>query len=107
MAPWFKDKSRFILLSGYRQILDEGTPFIWQPWDPFEGHSSMTFPAYRIVTPLICYFSVQWHRPDCVLCQLGMDQPLSTFDMPHSEVMLNLEITQQGTRQGDWVARYP
>ncbi|CAN1774946.1 hypothetical protein LINPERHAP1_LOCUS13146 [Linum perenne] len=36
-----------------------------------------------------------------------MDQPIPTFDMPHSEVMLNLELTQRGTRQGDWVARYP
>ncbi|CAN1760496.1 hypothetical protein LINPERHAP1_LOCUS7548 [Linum perenne] len=65
--PWLKDKTRFILLSGYRQILDEGTPLIWLPWDGFEGHSPMTFTTYRVVTPLICYFSVQWHRPDRVL----------------------------------------
>ncbi|CAN1821783.1 hypothetical protein LINPERHAP1_LOCUS29675 [Linum perenne] len=30
-----------------------------------------------------------------------MDQPLPTFDMPQSEVILNLEITQWGTRHGD------
>ncbi|CAN1848428.1 hypothetical protein LINPERHAP1_LOCUS38926 [Linum perenne] len=48
-----------------------------------------------------------WHRPDRVLRQFGMDQPLSTFDMPRSKVMMNLEITQRGTGQPDWVARYP
>ncbi|CAN1838083.1 hypothetical protein LINPERHAP1_LOCUS35333 [Linum perenne] len=35
-----------------------------------------------------------------------MDQPIPTFDMPRSEVMLNLELTQRGTRQEDWVVRY-
>ncbi|CAN1847893.1 hypothetical protein LINPERHAP1_LOCUS38710 [Linum perenne] len=77
----------------------------WLPWDGFEDHSPMTFIAYRVVTPLICYFSVHWHRPDRVLRQFGMDRPLPTFDMPRSEVILNLEITQWGTQQGDWVAR--
>ncbi|CAN1821062.1 hypothetical protein LINPERHAP1_LOCUS29357 [Linum perenne] len=48
-----------------------------------------------------------WHRPDRVLRQFGMDQPLPTFDMPRSEVLMNLETTQRGTRQADWVARYP
>ncbi|CAN1744173.1 hypothetical protein LINPERHAP1_LOCUS2036 [Linum perenne] len=48
-----------------------------------------------------------WHRPDRVLRQFGMDQPLPTFDMPRSEVLINLETTQRGTRQADWVARYP
>ncbi|CAN1820172.1 Serine/threonine-protein phosphatase 7 long form homolog [Linum perenne] len=67
----------------------------------------MSFPAYHIVTPLICYFSVQWHMPDRVLRQFGMDHPLPTFDMPRSEVMLNLELTQWGTQHKDWVARYP
>ncbi|CAN1731967.1 Protein MAIN-LIKE 2, partial [Linum perenne] len=103
-APWFKDKLRFILLAGYRQILDEGTPFRWEPWVGYEGHSPQTFPAYRVVTPLICYFSVMWHRPDRVLRQFGMDQPLPTFDMPRSEVLMNLETTQRGTGQADWVA---
>ncbi|CAN1753381.1 Serine/threonine-protein phosphatase 7 long form homolog [Linum perenne] len=27
-APWFKDKTRFILLARYQQLFDEGTPFI-------------------------------------------------------------------------------
>ncbi|CAN1821300.1 hypothetical protein LINPERHAP1_LOCUS29448 [Linum perenne] len=45
--------------------------------------------------------------PDHVLRQFGMDEPLLSFDMPHSEVMLNLELTLRGTWQGDWVARYP
>ncbi|CAN1817169.1 Serine/threonine-protein phosphatase 7 long form homolog, partial [Linum perenne] len=76
----------------------------WEPWVGFEGHSPQTFVAYRVVTPLICYFSVMWHRPDRVLRQFGMDQPLPTFDMPRSEVMINLETTQRGTRQADWVA---
>ncbi|CAN1826688.1 Protein MAIN-LIKE 2, partial [Linum perenne] len=76
----------------------------WEPWVGFEGHSPQTFVAYCVVTPLICYFSVMWHRPDRVLRQLGMDQPLPTFDMPRSEVMINLETTQRGTRQADWVA---
>ncbi|CAN1797962.1 hypothetical protein LINPERHAP1_LOCUS21494 [Linum perenne] len=67
----------------------------------------MTFTAYRVVKPLICYFSVQWHRCDRVLRQFGMDKPLPMFDMPRSEVIINLEITQRGTRQKDWVPRYP
>ncbi|CAN1729177.1 Protein MAIN-LIKE 2 [Linum perenne] len=57
-APWFKDKTRFILLAGYRQLLDEGTPFTWLPWDGFEDHSPLTYTAHRVVAPLICYFSV-------------------------------------------------
>ncbi|CAN1762305.1 Protein MAIN-LIKE 1 [Linum perenne] len=81
-APWFKDKTRFILLSVYRQLLDEGTPFIWQPWERYEGRSPQSFTVRHVVTPLICYFSVQWHRPDRVLRQFGMDQPIPTFDMP-------------------------
>ncbi|CAN1789310.1 hypothetical protein LINPERHAP1_LOCUS18420 [Linum perenne] len=34
-----------------------------------------------------------WHRPDRVLRQFGMDQPLPTFDMPRLEVMINLATT--------------
>ncbi|CAN1801736.1 Protein MAIN-LIKE 2, partial [Linum perenne] len=43
--------------------------------------------------------AVMWHRPDRLLRQFGMDQPLPTFDMPRSEVIINLETTQRGTRQ--------
>ncbi|CAN1743604.1 hypothetical protein LINPERHAP1_LOCUS1851 [Linum perenne] len=97
-APWFKDKTRFILLAGYQQLFDEGTPFTWILWDGFEDHSPNTYPAHRVVTPLLCFFSVQWHRPDRVLRQFGMDQALPIFDIPRSEVIRNLEITQRGTR---------
>ncbi|CAN1172959.1 hypothetical protein LINPERHAP2_LOCUS30376, partial [Linum perenne] len=36
----------------------------WDPWVGFEGHSPQSFVAYRVVTPLICYFIIMWHRPD-------------------------------------------
>ncbi|CAN1835434.1 hypothetical protein LINPERHAP1_LOCUS34423 [Linum perenne] len=36
-----------------------------------------------------------------------MDEPLPTFDIPRSEVIRNLDITQRGTRQADWVRDYP
>ncbi|CAN1851657.1 Protein MAIN-LIKE 2 [Linum perenne] len=52
-------------------------------------------------------WAVMWHRLDRVLRQFEMDQPLPTFDMPRFEVMMNLEITQRGTGQPDWVTRYP
>ncbi|CAN1750969.1 hypothetical protein LINPERHAP1_LOCUS4200, partial [Linum perenne] len=67
------------------------------------SHSSHTASSHRLYATSV----FMWHRPDRVLRQFGMDQPLPTFDMPRSEVMINLETTQRGTRQADWVARYP
>ncbi|CAN1763015.1 Protein MAIN-LIKE 2 [Linum perenne] len=61
--------------------------------DGFEDHSPATYPVHRVVTPLLCFFIVQWHRPNRVLRQFGMDQPIPTFDIPRSEVNRNMEIT--------------
>ncbi|CAN1852190.1 hypothetical protein LINPERHAP1_LOCUS40544 [Linum perenne] len=60
---------------------------------------------YRVVAPLICFFSAMWHRPDRVLRQFGMDQPVLTWDEPMGEVISNLEVTQNGWLHRDVVAR--
>ncbi|CAN1758178.1 hypothetical protein LINPERHAP1_LOCUS6731 [Linum perenne] len=47
-----------------------------------------------------------WHRPDRVLSQFGMDQPVPTYDQPIGEVISNLEVTQRGCHHRDVVARF-
>ncbi|CAN1826499.1 hypothetical protein LINPERHAP1_LOCUS31575 [Linum perenne] len=47
-----------------------------------------------------------WHRPDRVLRQFGMYQPVPTYDQPIGEVISNLEVTQRGCHHRDVVARF-
>ncbi|CAN1805171.1 hypothetical protein LINPERHAP1_LOCUS24160 [Linum perenne] len=47
-----------------------------------------------------------WHRPDRVLRQFGMDQPVPTYDQPVGEVISNLEVTQRGCHRSDVLARF-
>ncbi|CAN0907286.1 hypothetical protein LINGRAHAP2_LOCUS24722 [Linum grandiflorum] len=36
-----------------------------------------------------------WHRPDRVLRQFGMEQPIPRTEMPESEVMVLLGLTRR------------
>ncbi|CAN1269233.1 Serine/threonine-protein phosphatase 7 long form homolog [Linum perenne] len=88
-------------------MFDDGTPFVWCPYSADREHYSPgTFPNHRVVAPLICFFSAMWHRPDRVLRQFGMDQPVPTYDQPVGEVISNLEVTQRGWHRSDVVARF-
>ncbi|CAN0861262.1 hypothetical protein LINGRAHAP2_LOCUS8155 [Linum grandiflorum] len=39
-----------------------------------------------LLPPLICFGSVMWHRPDRVLRQFGMEQPIPRTEMLEAEV---------------------
>ncbi|CAN0919313.1 hypothetical protein LINGRAHAP2_LOCUS31382 [Linum grandiflorum] len=36
-----------------------------------------------------------WHRPDRVLCQFGMEQPIPRTEMLEAEVMVLLRLTRR------------
>lgn len=94
------------VLHSYRYHLDRQTPnqVIWQPYTPdvigelpeycFSGRD-----IWRTVSPLICFYIVEWHRPDRVLRQFGLRQgiPVACNTRPdlHS-------IDLRGRHAKDW-----
>ncbi|CAN0907287.1 Serine/threonine-protein phosphatase 7 long form homolog, partial [Linum grandiflorum] len=88
------DRRRPASFSEFRFFFDEETRFQWITYVGDE-YSDIPEREYRVVTPLICFRSVMWHRPDRVLRQFGMEQPIPRTEMPESEVMVLLGLTRR------------
>ncbi|CAN0906604.1 hypothetical protein LINGRAHAP2_LOCUS24354 [Linum grandiflorum] len=58
-------------------------------------HSGIPEGEYRVITSLICFRSVMWHRPDRILHQFVMEQPSPRTEMLEGEVMVLIGLTQR------------
>ncbi|CAN1221965.1 Serine/threonine-protein phosphatase 7 long form homolog [Linum grandiflorum] len=92
-AGWIREKVRLARVTEYRQLFDEGTPVTWLPYIGEEEYTVRTFPIHRVIAPMVCFHGIQWHRPDRVLRQFGMAQPIGMWEVPEGDTIALLEIT--------------
>ncbi|KAF7815931.1 serine/threonine-protein phosphatase 7 long form-like protein [Senna tora] len=99
------------LLVYYRDILDnlKDNDIVWQPYRSPDCQTEI--PDYCLVgshvwqahVPLVCFHIIEWHQPDRVLRQFGMDQPI-----PNMPVDMDWEHTQtlQGKIETNWAVEH-
>ncbi|RVW84511.1 Serine/threonine-protein phosphatase 7 long form-like [Vitis vinifera] len=80
-------------------------------WEPYMGDLVTHLPAisladqeiWRTMSPLICFDIVQWHRPERVLRQFGLQQGIP----PSCSIELDLHsVDRRGRHKYDWGAFY-
>jgi len=76
-------------------------------WEPYTTTIMSTLPpiclvgsvAWYAVEPLICFHVVEWHQPDRVLRQFGMQQPIP--GCPSQPLNIH-DITLKGKQDENW-----
>ncbi|CAN0919600.1 hypothetical protein LINGRAHAP2_LOCUS31556, partial [Linum grandiflorum] len=71
----------------------------WLPYIGEGAYTVRTLPIHRVVALLVYFHGIQWHRPDRVLRQFSMAQPIEMWDVPEGETMVLLEITMRNLSQ--------
>ena len=76
-------------------------------WEPYIGESVAHLPdichvdqkIWRTISPLICFETVEWHRPERVLCQLNLHQGIPSSCSLDQELHL---VDRRGHYKYDW-----
>ncbi|KAL5164788.1 Serine/threonine-protein phosphatase 7 long form [Glycine soja] len=76
-------------------------------WEPYSSNVMSVFPpiclvgsvAWCAVVPLICFQVIEWHKPDRVLRQFGMQQPIPSS---HSQPFNIHGISLRGKHEKNW-----
>ncbi|KAH1222268.1 Serine/threonine-protein phosphatase 7 long form [Glycine max] len=68
-------------------------------WIPYTGHVEMNLSQTRIIL-LICFQEVEWHQPDRVMRQFGMQQPIPGPVMQPNNIH---DLTLKGNEGKNWM----
>ncbi|KAH1254391.1 Serine/threonine-protein phosphatase 7 long form [Glycine max] len=76
-------------------------------WEPYTATAMSALPpiclvgsvAWCAVVPLICFHAVEWHQPDIVLQQFGMQQPI--LECPSQPLNIH-GLTLKGKQAKNW-----
>ncbi|XP_065880821.1 serine/threonine-protein phosphatase 7 long form homolog [Euphorbia lathyris] len=98
------------VLQQYRYALDRQGPdqMIWQPYADdviarLPPCCTSGRAIWRAVVPLICFHIVEWHQPDRVMRQFGLQQPIPV--KPHQDDALHT-IDLRGNQELSWLTQH-